>query len=151
MDRMGEIPRRELSVFHPDHPVILSKPPRALRGFTFLEVLVALAILGSSFVVLLSAHSSALRQEARARRLMTATTLAREVIARSAIGDLPEFGSDSGEFEGVAGYAWARQVEATPFPGVLEVRVQVSWRAGEGEETTEFVYYAAEGLAEGSE
>ncbi len=116
------------------------------RGFTLLEVLVALAVLGSSFAVLLAAHSSAVRQEAHARHLMTASTLARELITRSEIGDLPEYGSDGGEFEEVPGYAWERLVEATPFPGVLEVRVRVTWRQGGRETATEFVYYAAGAL-----
>ncbi|MHB8764801.1 MAG: type IV pilus modification PilV family protein [Deferrisomatales bacterium] len=119
---------------------------RRLRGgFTFLELLVALAILGSSFVVLLTAHSSALRQEARARRLMIASMLGRELLARTDVEGFPDLGGDSGEFEGYPDFAWERTTETTPFPGVREVRITISWPEAAGTSTTEFLYYAVGG------
>jgi general secretion pathway protein I len=118
------------------------RPPRS-AGFTFLELLVALAILGSSFVVLLTAHSSAARQEARARRLMVGTLLAREVLAETEVEGFPELGGDSGEFgEEFAGYTWQRDVLTTPFDLAREVHVQVSWPERGSTETLDLVFFA---------
>ena len=122
-----------------------SEPARWLRtaGFTFLELLVALAILGSSFVVLLSAHSSATRQEARARRLMTATLLAREMLTETEVEGFPELGGDAGDFgEEFPGYTWQREVLTTPFDLAREVHVMVSWPDRGNTETLDLVFYA---------
>ncbi|HSH68879.1 MAG TPA: type II secretion system protein [Deferrisomatales bacterium] len=125
-----------------------SEPRRRTRvaGFTFLELLVALAILGSSFVVLLTAHSSAARQESRARRLMVATLLAREVLTETEVEGFPELGGDAGVF-GVEfpGYTWQRDVLTTPFDLAREVHVQVSWPDRGRAETLDLVFYAVAG------
>ena len=114
-----------------------------VAGFTFLELLVALAILGSSFVVLLTAHSSAARQEARARRLMTATLLAREVLTETEVEGFPELGGDAGEFGAeFPGYTWQRDVLTTPFDLAREVHVQVSWPDRGRTETLDLVFFA---------
>lgn len=115
----------------------------ACRGFTFLELLVALAILGASFAVLLSAHTSAARQEAQARRLMTATLLAREVLAETEVEGFPELGEEQGDFGAVfPDYSWARRVESTEFDRVRLVRIQVYWPERGDRTSTEIVYYA---------
>jgi len=121
------------------------KSPRRNAGFTFLELLIALAILGSSFVVLLSAHSSASRQEARARRLMTGTLLAREVLTETEVEGFPELGGDSGEWEEFPGYTWQRTVLTTPFDLAREVHVQVSWPDRGATETLDVVFFAVAG------
>ncbi len=112
------------------------------RGFTFLELLVALAVLGASFTALLVAHASALKQEARARQLMTATLLARDILTRTEVEGLPPLGSDQGEFEEFPGFTWERQSETTEFENVRLVRITVSWPEGNRRESMELVYYA---------
>lgn len=117
--------------------------PGASAGFTFLELLVALAILGSAFVVLLSAHTSATRQEARARRLMTASLLAREMLSDTEVDGFPELGGDAGEFgEEFPGFTWQRDVLTTPFDLAREVHLQVSWPDRGRTETLDLVFYA---------
>ncbi len=112
-------------------------------GFTLLEVLVALAVMGASFTVLLAAHTSAARQEARARRLITATLLARQVLTDTEVQGYPELGGDSGDFgEEFPEYAWERETTTTEFDRVREVHIRVTWPE-QGERTgTELVYYA---------
>lgn len=120
------------------------------RGFTLLEVLLALAILGASFTVLLTAHSAALRNEARARRLMTATALARQILTETEVDGIPALGGDTGDFgEEFPGYAWQRTVENVapedlplPTDRLREVRIRVSWQERGREESTELLYYA---------
>lgn len=117
---------------------------RRRSGFTLLELLVAVAVLGASFTILLGAHAAALKQEARARRLMTATLLAREVLTRTEVEGLPELGADSGDFgDEFPGYTWQRQVESTEFPEVRLVRITVRWPEGTGTRATELLYFAA--------
>lgn len=123
------------------------------RGFTFLEILVALAILGASFTVLLAAHASASRTEAAARRLMTGTLLARQILTNTEVEGVPDFGGDSGDFgEAFPGYTWERNVVpvalpietpfAIPTDSLREIHIQVSWPERGGTQTTDIVYYA---------
>lgn len=126
---------------------------RWTSGFTFLEILLALAILGSAFTVLLVAHTSSLRQAAAARRLMTATLLAREILTDTEIEGPPDLGGDAGDFgEAFPGFAWERQVENVALPIELpsfvptdrlrEVRVRVTWPERGETAATEVTYYA---------
>jgi prepilin-type N-terminal cleavage/methylation domain-containing protein len=123
------------------------------NGFTFLEILVALAVLGSAFTVLLAAHASAVRQEAAARRLMTATLLARQVLTDTEVNGVPGLGGDEGDFgEKYPRYAWERQVERVALPidlpvdlptdRLVQVRIRVTWLERGETAATELVYFA---------
>ena len=133
------------------------------RGFSLLEIIVAIAILGSAFTVLLTAHATALRREAAARRLMTATLLARKLLTEVEVGGVPELGSEAQEAgEAFPGYAWERHVEpaALPFGEMIaknlgtstplsipsdalrQVRIVVTWPEGGRTASTELVFYA---------
>lgn len=134
---------------------------RRNSGFSFLEILVALAILGAGFTVLLTAQASAVRKEARARHLMTATMLAREILTKietEGVSDLPsgpqEFGED------FPGYAWEvaplesanipidLAVGSSPVPSGIsltpdalkQVRIKVSWPEGGRQGSTELTF-----------
>lgn len=97
------------------------------RGFTVLEVLVALAILGSAFTMLLAAHASAVRVEGSAQRLMTGTLLARQILTKTEVEGVPELGGDSGDFgEAFPGYAWERTVQEMTLPVDLPLSVSVN-------------------------
>ena len=109
----------------------------------------ALAILGTTFTVLLSAHTAASRQEARARRLFEATALAREVLTRTEVeGKLPVFEKDEGTFgDAYPDYRWERQVSPVvglPFVDLKEVVVRVLWAEGQQTRSTEVVFYFLE-------
>lgn len=56
-------------------------PRRARRGFTLLEVMVALAILVTSLVILMETQSTALAMTREAEKIVTATGLAQEKLA----------------------------------------------------------------------
>lgn len=119
--------------------------PRGGRraGFSFLELILALAVLGAAFTVLLSAHGAALRTEAQARRLFTATLLGRQVLSETESRGFPDLGGDEGDFgEDFPGYAWERRVETTEFDRVRLVRIVVSWPERGASGSTEFSYYA---------
>lgn len=123
-----------------------SRAERPPNGFTFVELVVALAILGTAFTVLLSAHTSATRLAVHSRRLFEATTLAREVVTRTEVEGLPVFDKDAGDFGAdYPAYRWEREV--APVPGIpfladlKEVTVRVLWAEGQQQHATEVVFY----------
>jgi general secretion pathway protein I len=94
---------------------------RAARGFTLLEVMVALAILAASLLALSDVVAGALRNEVRARNLEMATLLARGKLAE--VEDHYEWKgfktsdeSDEGTFEdeGHPEVRWALEIKAPP-------------------------------------
>lgn len=119
--------------------------PRTLgdaRGFTLLEVVVAIGILALTFVVLLGLQHRDVALQAYAGRLTVATLLARERIMQFEIAAFPPTGEQSGEFLAEhQGYTWRATVASTPFAFVREVRVRVQWPGDEqGAELIAYVF-----------
>jgi prepilin-type N-terminal cleavage/methylation domain-containing protein len=112
-------------------------PPTPDRGFTLLEVLVALLIFGFAFGVLAQIFQNGLQQSATAEQAATATMLARSQLARVG-GDWP---LEIGEFEEDAGNGFRLRTTIEP-AGVevtgdeliaLLVEVTVAWGPIESE------------------
>ncbi|MBI4871115.1 MAG: type II secretion system protein [Candidatus Riflebacteria bacterium] len=109
---------------------------RRAGGFTLIEILIALAILGSSLVVLLTSIFHSIEMFRVAQDTILAGFLAQEKFtelenAKSSvnIGD-----SRDGVFEKAPGYAWRYQVSKVgllPFletvPGLRRLEVVVTW------------------------
>jgi len=123
------------------------------KGFTVLEVMVALAILGSAFTMLLAAHASAVRTEGAAQRLMTGTLLARQILTTTEVEGVPELGGDRGDFgEGFPEYSWERTVLDPNLPvdlplsispdNLREVHITVTWPERGQTNAVDLVYYA---------
>ncbi|MEJ1968514.1 MAG: type II secretion system protein [Rhizomicrobium sp.] len=104
-------------------------------GFTLVETLVALAILGLSMAVLLTVMSDNLDRTRRARDEAVAAALAQSVLARAEAGT-PQPGTTGGAFAG--GYSWRVAVEpylpggeAMNWPvGAVTIAATVSWHDG---------------------
>lgn len=122
----------------------------ASRGFTLLEVLVALVILGVALVGLLSAQSAAVRLRSQAEQMTLATFLLERRMTDIELAGFPEVGTKEGDFgEDYPGYAWQTTVSDSPFSAppqvrVREVRVAVLWSAGPRPERLELVRYVME-------
>ncbi len=100
------------------------------RGFTLLEVLVAVAVLGLALVSLLALHVRNIDLIARDQRVTEATMLARGLMAEVDAGPFPDLGLTDGDFELdypelYPGVQWEREVLTGPVPDVREVRVRV--------------------------
>ncbi len=102
-------------------------------GFTLLEVLMAVGILGVALVVILRAHVFNVRSLARAENRMTAFMLAENLLVEYELeGDFfagEESGGFGDEFEG---FAWERAVipfsyEGEYFGELLRVEITVRW------------------------
>ena len=117
-------------------------------GFTLLEILVAVAILGVALTSLLGLQARNVRLTAEAQQLTVAGMLASRLMADVQAGDFPAVGSEEGKFVGREsevsssfnhlfggtlgdGMAWRRETLETGLESLRRVQVFVS--AGEDE------------------
>lgn len=131
------------------------------RGFSLLEVLLAVAILAIALPVLLGLRNFDLELQSRSMELTTATLLAQEKLMETELSGSFPIGEATGEFQvpppGVpsmldaanraAGYRWKRSIMPTPLELIREVRIQISWPRGAQDETLEVSTYVFAGLA----
>lgn len=119
---------------------------RGVVGFTLLEVLVAVAVLGLALVSLLSLHVRNIDLIGRDRRVTEATLLARGLMSEVESGPFPDLGVESGDFEldypeRYPDLRWEREVTPTPVPNVREVRVRVFRGEEESGDDVTLTYY----------
>jgi len=101
-----------------------------VRGFTLLEVMVALAVIATAFTALLGLHARNIRLAARDQAYTRALFLARELIANAELGPFPEVGLANGDFETLhpgryPDFRWERTVNDTALPRTREITVRV--------------------------
>lgn len=103
-------------------------------GFTLLEVLAALSVLGLSLLVLLQTDGLNSSRTLHSQRLMKAVRVAgeqmEEVFSSGSEGLISTDGEDE---DGV--YRWERVITDTQYVGLKEVRVTVTWLEGSREES----------------
>lgn len=109
----------------------------ARRGFTLLEGVVALAIVGVAVVAVLGAFAGDLRATERVRRALVAETLAEERLATlrllgsTELARLPD-SLRRGAFGGALGeYRWTMQASRVRGEdGLFDLRVRIEWPRG---------------------
>src|SRR5215813_11081643 len=123
------------------------------RGFTLLEVLIALGILALALPILLGLRNFDLDLHARAKELTTATMLAQEKLTETELGTALSIGETNGEFlatplgslvpqmDRPLNYPWKRVVSPTPLQIIQEVKIQIIWPRGATEEMVEVSSY----------
>lgn len=116
----------------------LSPVSRSPGGFTLLEVLVAVAIIATALVSLLSLHGRNVEIVAYDQRLNRATLLAQALMTRTLTADpFPDPARASGDFESDPDFHW--QVEILPGPTrevedeTREIRLSVFRNAGDAD------------------
>jgi general secretion pathway protein I len=115
-----------------------------MKGFTLLEVLVALAILSIALVVLFSQQATSLSRGNEARIITKATLLAQERMAGLLAEGRWITGIEEGEVkESVPPFKWRQQVEEADVEGMKRLTVVVLWKEGEKERDVSFVTYVA--------
>lgn len=98
---------------------------RKERGFTLLEVMIALAILGFAISAIVSFHERGTIMTARARDMTVATALARtkmeevkiEIEKKSTEGSLPDPGISDGRFDAPNDrFRWSSEIKKVEIP-----------------------------------
>jgi general secretion pathway protein I len=115
----------------------------ASRGFTLLEVMVAVAIMAMVLVTLLGLKNSSMQDVTLAQHMTTATMLAKRTMEET-IAPRPLLpAEDEGEFPEAEykSYKWKKTIVTTPFIRIMEVHVAVLWKEGTRDETVELVSY----------
>ncbi|BCR05985.1 hypothetical protein DESUT3_30540 [Desulfuromonas versatilis] len=101
------------------------------KGFTLLEVMIALAIAGIALITLLSLGNRSLGTHTRLQKITQATLLAQErmtEIEASAEARTLNYADDAEPFEDPFGeFRWSVHFEDTPIPSVRMVTVKVLW------------------------
>lgn len=109
-------------------------------GFTLLEVIVALAILGVGFALAMELLAAGVRSAKASEDYTQAVLLARQKMAEVAVTQNLMGSADTGEFGG--GFRWASEVQPLEqeeeLPGRLySVRIRVSWLGRRGEKSVD--------------
>jgi general secretion pathway protein I len=104
---------------------------RSRRGFTLLEIMIALAIISIAMVSILSLANRSIWVHERLQRITKATLLAQQMMAETELqarhGTLSQT-DVQGEFdEPYAEYRWQIAFGDTPLPSVKMVTVTVLW------------------------
>ena len=102
------------------------------RGFTLLEVLVAVAVLATALVSLLSLHGRNIQTVAYDQQLSRATLLAQGLMTRTLVTEsFPEPSQSSGEFATDPEFQWQLEILRGPTPELedemREIRIRVFW------------------------
>ena len=117
---------------------------RGQGGFTLVEVLAAVAILGGALFILLNTHYSALRLHEEMADAVERRQLLERVVSDAEFKVLSGTLTESGDFEGVyTGYSWS--FEGTPTGGSEETpmpfyQVNATLRTPSGDEDTVSFY-----------
>jgi general secretion pathway protein I len=100
-------------------------------GFTLLEVLIAIAVLGIALLALLSLEHQDLQSVIRAQEITRAAMLAQALMTQAETERFPPLGSSSGNFDRMysgqyPNFRWTRSVEpSSVFPDLRKVEIHV--------------------------
>ncbi len=101
------------------------------RGFTLIEVLVAITILALVLTAVLQLQTQSIEMSGVQQELVMASLLVQNLMSEIELDEFPEVGEVSGDFgEDHPQYVWDRIVSETIFDGVNEVRLTVSRQIG---------------------
>jgi general secretion pathway protein I len=104
---------------------------RETAGFTLLEVMVAMAVLGIALLALLSLHHQSLQSVIHSRDISRAGMLCQTIMTQAELEQFPQLGVTKGNFERYfpgqyQKFRWERDVaESGVFPDVRKVKVIV--------------------------
>ncbi len=109
-----------------------SKPTsRRSRGFTLIELMVAMTILGLGLTVILEVVSGGTTLSHNVHRTSEAILLANWKINQIQIEGFPPTGVREGAFEEpYHEYSWETEVRSTDNDNLRELHVQIRWREG---------------------
>ena len=114
------------------------------RGFTLLEVLVALAILSIALVALISQQAASIDRGNEARIITKAAFVAQERMAGLVAQERLRVGEEEGEVpDSIPPFQWRTVVEDADTEGMKKITVVVLWKEGDKERDVRYVTYVA--------
>jgi general secretion pathway protein I len=114
------------------------------KGFTLLEVMVALAILSAALVVIFSQQARSIALGNEARITTKASLLAQEQMAGLITEQRLRSGDEEGEVkDSIPLFKWKQMVEESNIEGMKKLTIIVLWKEGERERDVRFVTYVA--------
>jgi type II secretion system protein I len=103
------------------------KGKKTARGFTLMEVMIAMAILAIALVTIFQSQSQSISMTGNSRFLTTASLLAQGKMAEIEMLDMKDVRTDSGDFgDGFPGYGWRVEVKDTDFDVVKKIELTVT-------------------------
>jgi general secretion pathway protein I len=129
-----------------DNPQSAIQHPKS-KGFTLLEVMVAVAIMAMVLVTLLGLQSRTMQDVTQAEHITTATMLAKRMMVDSIVSKKREPVQEDGDFkdeDNFKDYAWKRTISQIPLFStvfITEIRIAVLWMEGTRQEMVELVDY----------
>ena len=124
---------------------------RNMKGFTLLEVMVAVVIMATVLVTMIGLNNRSMRDVVLAEHITTATLLARSkmvdtlsLIASRKLQPPVEEEGDFSNDENLKEYNWKRTISKLPLPNgsyITEVRIATLWTEGTRQEQVELVSY----------
>src|SRR6266478_3976157 len=106
------------------------------KGFTLLEVMIAIGILAIAMVMVLGLRNRAIDLNGYARGLTTASILAESKISEWELKGFPDPQETTGDFgELNPDFKWRVIVAPTPFDDLRELKVTITWKRGIRDET----------------
>ena len=112
------------------------------KGFTLLEVMIAMAILAIALVAVFQSHSQSLSMADNARFLTTASLLAQKRMAEFEATSGIQVQSEQGDFgEDFAAYTWTVVVSNTEIGMIKKIEVTVTNSGMKRNNTYMLVYY----------
>ncbi|MDE0683075.1 MAG: prepilin-type N-terminal cleavage/methylation domain-containing protein [Candidatus Poribacteria bacterium] len=130
----------------------MKQPIKQLRsaeenGFTLVEILVTLAILGAVLPALLHAFASAARNQGLSDNSTTALYLLKFRMAEIEMAGYPDVGEETGEFGNNTRYRWSsavEDIESEEVENVRRVQVTVTWQHRNRERSMSMNTYVAD-------
>jgi general secretion pathway protein I len=114
------------------------------RGFTLLEIVVALTIAAMALPALLRAFSQGTRTHSLIENRTTALYLLKLRMSEMEMLGYLEAGSEEGEFGTDSRFGWISEVAETDIEGLYEVTVTVHWQERGQEKSVELTTYMAD-------
>lgn len=115
--------------------------PQRAEGFTLLEVMIALAIVATALMALLSLGNRSIGVHDRLQKTTRATLLAQAKMAEFETSGLPQ-DSDNGSFaEPFEDFRWRFTLAETPLPSIVEVKVIVVWGKEQNNEAVDLTSF----------
>jgi general secretion pathway protein I len=122
--------------------------PAARAGFTLLEVLIAIAVLGIALLALLSLEHQDLQSVIRGQDISRAAMLAQALMTQAETERFPQLGATSGNFDQMysgqyPNFRWTRSVEpSSVFHDLRKVEIHILYgpRLGRDYSVVEFMH-----------